>query len=507
MNQPERSSQIFKLPYDILLAIFRHHVRNLRRKIEPLDWLSFTHVCRTWRAAALESPSLWTRPDFRFPNIAREMLKRSRSLPIALDICTLAVAKREELAIEALTEHLPRIAFLELPFSGPVLERVLRVAVHPASSLHTLRLTNKYGGNNGSALRVALPHNFLGGASARLRRLSVKGLLIPWNSTFLKDLTHFDVELPSVSTPDLSLSQLVQILRRCPALGTLNMWNCLYTANEDIPPADLPQLRELRVSTKFPVLIKLMSSLKLHPSTELHLSVDAKGGGVPSPEDMTHLVSLSLRSIERNNRRKKIKALSFERLQNGSLTCTAWRNIPSKELKTSRPFFTLSFLVLPNAPPDLREYVDAVLQAAPISKLLTLDLIQVSMLPRTIQLLSTLTKLEVLDLSLPPSMHPCVTEFIGALGVRKRSDASHSQQRTPFPSLQTLHLHNVEFGSYSRAIALRSLFLKNLRSRRKRGVGNPKLVLTSCRGLSRRDIRKLRKLVPKVRRIYETSDD
>ncbi|KAL0573262.1 hypothetical protein V5O48_008689 [Marasmius crinis-equi] len=477
---PSDLSQNFKLPYDILLYTFTFYVKNLlassSKKIKSSDWLSFTHVCRCWRTAALESPTLWTEPDFRFPSIARETLKRSQSLSISLSIRASKDAKRQELAIDVLKEHFSRIADLNLSFSSPsALEAVLRVAVRPALSLHTLSLKAVC---DEDMARVVLPDNFLGSVSAGLRRLAINGFSIPWNSKFLKDLTHFEVGL---SSPDLSVSQLLQVLRRCPALESLKVWDCLFTTGDDAAPVELPRLSRLDLNAQMPVLVELVSVLKLPPSTRTQLGCSA-GESEASPADMVHLLRPLLVSPETGKPTRDITALSFEwTAKHRILSCIAHNEIPSHV--SSKEFFSLYFVFPTTTPPNLGEYVHNFLEATPISNLRLLRFGNVSISPPTIRLVSTLPKLQALDLE---STAQTCAFFIQALGIQEDAD----QQKCPFPSLTVLRFSSVVFGSSQ--LELRSLLIKNVLSRRARGVGINALILVSCTGLLEEDLHELK---------------
>ncbi|KAI0047739.1 hypothetical protein FA95DRAFT_1492138, partial [Auriscalpium vulgare] len=82
---------VFALPTEIMAEIFallatvdvprcyRHlHVRQYR-----LGWVNVTHVCRRWRALALDLPRLWTSISFALGRKWAEVfLARSRTAPV-----------------------------------------------------------------------------------------------------------------------------------------------------------------------------------------------------------------------------------------------------------------------------------------------------------------------------------------------------------------------------------------------------------------------------------------
>ncbi|KAL0573280.1 hypothetical protein V5O48_008673 [Marasmius crinis-equi] len=443
---------------------------------------------------ALESPSLWTKPDFRFPTIALETLKRTGSRPLSLMLnANLArdVVQQEELAIEVLKGYLSQTASLEVKFPTTALERILNTAVGPASLLHTLKLTNCIAIE---AASITLPENFLGKASSGLRRLSVERFSIPWNSTFLKDLTHLEIISPSGSTSDFSVSQLGQVLRGCPALEALSVCSCLSLTGEAIPPVELPKLCQMDVTATMPVLIKVMSSLKLPSSTERQLTVIID----ESPVDITRLLRLSL-SPEGEQPPKELAILSFRRTkESGSYAWSAWDEIPFQGF--SKPSFILNFLVRSNfVPPDFGECMHTFLEVAPISNLLMLHLDNITSIPpRTIYLLSTLPKLAAFTLNACPG---CESAVIEGLVHPEETGGDASQPRLPFPSLISLDLSNVVFGPLPQGVELKSLLFRNLSFRSKRGARLARLGLTACEGLVKEDMDELKNLVRVVARV------
>lgn len=83
----ERRRTIYSLPTEVLLHVFHFFVEwdeDDWQEGEEIDWRSMTlsHVCSTWRAAVLNTSSLWSCLDFsRYPAV-RPMIVRSKEQPI-----------------------------------------------------------------------------------------------------------------------------------------------------------------------------------------------------------------------------------------------------------------------------------------------------------------------------------------------------------------------------------------------------------------------------------------
>ncbi|KAI0064801.1 hypothetical protein BV25DRAFT_190059 [Artomyces pyxidatus] len=81
-------------PVELLVRIFAHLSKEdlLHQTIAPyaylfrtLRWFVVAHVCRQWRAVAIDSPTLWQDVDFAMgPTWADVMLSRARTLPVTI---------------------------------------------------------------------------------------------------------------------------------------------------------------------------------------------------------------------------------------------------------------------------------------------------------------------------------------------------------------------------------------------------------------------------------------
>ena len=81
-------AQINRLPPEMLAAIFVHLSRqqpnSAGRKASYFvqDLISVTHVCRSWRQAAITAPELWTEVTMTDLEAVKVFLERSRSVPL-----------------------------------------------------------------------------------------------------------------------------------------------------------------------------------------------------------------------------------------------------------------------------------------------------------------------------------------------------------------------------------------------------------------------------------------
>lgn len=76
------ATSICRLPIEILSAIF-----SATSRIAVSQLVRATHVCRNWRAVALDCPDLWKELDsatFRIVGLADTMLDRSKRSPLTV---------------------------------------------------------------------------------------------------------------------------------------------------------------------------------------------------------------------------------------------------------------------------------------------------------------------------------------------------------------------------------------------------------------------------------------
>lgn len=199
----QRGKTIYSLPTEILLHIFRFVVQwdeDDWQDGEEIDWrpVLLSHVCSTWRAAVLDTSSLWACLDFsRYPSV-RPLITRSKEQPVDVVHGT-----------KPLSGYKPDFRF----------ESVLRCTAHRWRSLlwesSELRMTDVL-----SVLNSGMPFPHL-----RSIELGVEERTLPGVPLFN----------PSLVGPSSS-SSLFPCLRRM----------CLSSVSlAELPPTDMPSLRSL----------------------------------------------------------------------------------------------------------------------------------------------------------------------------------------------------------------------------------------------------------------------
>ncbi|KAK7026118.1 hypothetical protein VNI00_015693 [Paramarasmius palmivorus] len=233
------------IPNEILRDIFKYFTP---RRPEHNFRITLTHVCRRWRAIAIELHSLWTFPDFRSPELATEMLKRSGGAPLHIEFKYTKHSRKTndrlpKEVILARTEtlydthrHLPRLKTLKLLRMSPrVMENLAAKYVQAAPNLRSLELQVQSGDG------YDLPLNFLGGHAPLLRRLILDDCGLAYNSPLTHNLTS--LELTGSKTAFAQL--FCMALRFMPVLKRLSLNEVYCNDPGDGIIAVLPKLHRL----------------------------------------------------------------------------------------------------------------------------------------------------------------------------------------------------------------------------------------------------------------------
>jgi hypothetical protein len=281
---------ISSLPSEVLALIFSFANQRTEPSIsrETPIRLSFAQVCRTWRAVALDTPSLWVRPLFRWPAFAQLMLSHARELPIVVE-CDLSEAtktKRRLISngLEAACGRMAAVRRMELSGPADVLCEVLLTAdSREASQLEMFNIDFSLPDN------LSMPHTLRGSLTRFL-------LGKPPGYHFLQ--THYvddsgpmgdimswapcahltELVLKGRTFVDISLGPLVAILKRTRRLqklvleGVYSDQHMFDAPNSftDVPVA-LRDLRFIRLEEYISGSALLLERLALPPDVIIHL--------------------------------------------------------------------------------------------------------------------------------------------------------------------------------------------------------------------------------------------
>lgn len=260
---------IFKLPVEILCRIFQFTQDTWTgpyahfHQSGSLEWITVTRVCQHWRNAALNEPSLWTRPPLYNAKWTSVMLQRSQMAGI-----TLAFDDRSRVRADLITTVVSHIAHTtSLTVQRTEKQVVQKLLTNLRSTVAPMLETLKIDGTSTSPYHLVaiidesdriparLPENaFLG--TTKLRRLSLMGIDIDWKSHLLSSLTELTLEKISPGARP-SRAEFLSMLERNPGLRKLTLRDAFPTSVhltnpsvDDRPRISLSSLESLSITAE-----------------------------------------------------------------------------------------------------------------------------------------------------------------------------------------------------------------------------------------------------------------
>jgi len=274
---------INKLPPEILTRCFLYLVPYFPLTIGPTmnqnEWIRVTHVCKYWRAVAINFSGLWNRIEFTRPEILEMYLKRSGSK--LLEVCLQNVGHRFRQAVGPHTCDKKMLNML-VPLGSQIRSLIIhkdRLALRGSCNflegclpnLDTLSITSNIGWENESEVEpeTRLMALFKGGLP-NLARLFIPECT-PWPHNDFKGLKF--ICLYNQSALECEIPELLEMLRGSPDIEELHIRQ--HEASEwilDFPPdlgpifqaRSLKKLRLHNFSNK--AIVCILSTMQLQPN-------------------------------------------------------------------------------------------------------------------------------------------------------------------------------------------------------------------------------------------------
>jgi hypothetical protein len=291
-----QNSHIMMLSADILIHVF-HLVRPTTRAhslLEPdehtawgslhlyalLDiipsedhFLAFSQVCCTWRLVAITTLSLWTTPIFhRSKPLAQMMLDRASTAAAFTIIRPLHSMINLRTLITLLTPHFHGL--VSLMFEGPqtAIRQALNTIVAHAPNLTKLAFISSESYNQKRLFTVELDHEHALEAPithSHLTFLRLTGCFVNMHLQSLSSLTGLVIDWDSmiefVADEWMMVPSILDVLKTCPVLETLQLHNFFYRASGPISREEqrivLPHLHTLIIHDGAPEIYTLFSSI------------------------------------------------------------------------------------------------------------------------------------------------------------------------------------------------------------------------------------------------------
>ncbi|KAI1793446.1 hypothetical protein LXA43DRAFT_942252 [Ganoderma leucocontextum] len=504
---------ISKLPPEILSAIFtevaiKHYTGRPSRPCYgaatlPYKWITLTHVSRSWRTIALNTPRFWSRIVLSRPDLTREILARSKNAPLWVTANMSYVDEPQRALLDTIMKESSRLK--ELSIAGParVLENLYPRWTGQANVLESLSLSDN---NVFDSVRIPILHEhpsvpvLFQGITPNLRRLTIHHIAVGWdNPIFCSTLTSLTVVFKRDNISDRGyFGQLMRALANMSALESLEL-------NEGVPPlkdprnllasvrrVTLPNLRKLSLISDALNCADFLRFVTLPPNTHLLVTGRTPERGA---EELVRAFSQHLA------RSKPLLTARLAPVNSAQVYVRGWWTFLEGDIVDRS---------LPA--PDVELYLDALPHSRVMEHLMTRATFLARVRRLEIQpsfspwdwhgLFTRAPELRVLSVSGHPE-----GEFLAALSKVQREDGEQQPQsgqgqgrRILSPELHTVQMSGVRFGCAhsDHAPAYLEEMVDWLMLRCNEGAPIATLELRECINAGARDLNRLREVVADV---------
>ncbi|KAJ8084901.1 hypothetical protein PM082_003678 [Marasmius tenuissimus] len=495
---------ICRLPVEILGRILTSSGTDTFPTSRP-KYPSAMSVCRLWRAVAMNTPTMWSKPNFCWPKWVRETMKYSKSIPLDIQwTSSYSVPEQRQLdVLFEVVEECSRVASLDfISRSAPDLTTLLSKMVRPAPHVHFIRLETLYEHDF-----FVIPDNFLGKDAPRLTHFQIRGCSVPWGSPILRNLTTLSIGRARFDGRSPSLEDVSETLQAAPMLETVDLSDFLpLAASTSLPrdtKIDLPRLKCLHLSSRAIVVATLLHHMSFPTSASIRMTVHQLDNSQDSLVEA--LSSLFSNPSTATNHSRTVRTLVLDNTSTGGygLVIRAW----DTDTDTNNP---LHYDVTPQLHCELGG------DGWSASTLL--------LLKRLLPALGPLAELKRLEVGLPglspdimvphfgkcPLLHTISISDTGSAldvvqswshnlslntfrkGKGRQAKSSKKNRKRPavdavvFPALETVRVFDIDLDD------LMDPLVKSLKLRSKCGFPVKKILLEECRHLHEEDITRLK---------------
>jgi hypothetical protein len=237
---PDSYPTVSRLPVELLQMIFDYCTESDELRLESCraypHWIAITHVCRHWRAAALNHHSLWTTIDTDDLGTvwAKAFMERSNPAPVDVTV-----------RIDPIffgTKHTNVREIVGMLSSGRTRLRTLHVTGESRTVREVLNALNTATPTRSLSLDlvdrspVLLPGRLFGGRAPirEVRFVAANYVVVPRG--LFGGVTSF------TSSQQIPLRDLLDTLREMPALQSFALQRCDVAWQEADAPNDVPQI-------------------------------------------------------------------------------------------------------------------------------------------------------------------------------------------------------------------------------------------------------------------------
>ncbi len=227
-------SPIAVLPPEGLSKIFifvRDLCNDLPHSTCRTHWICVGHVSHHWREAALGCPTLWSIPVLSKPNLAQEMIHRSKMVPLTISLTTKSCSPRVLKQLQNALSQISRIQSIRLTLPlgryPQELGTMLSSFSQPAPLLENIDLSSPIHSTPKDWLNLpqgALPD------TPRLRDVMFDSIYFSWGLGIFKHRNLISLQLRhrwDAGTKRCSIGQMMDALHHLPNLRILELNNII----------------------------------------------------------------------------------------------------------------------------------------------------------------------------------------------------------------------------------------------------------------------------------------
>ncbi|KAI0349695.1 hypothetical protein OH77DRAFT_1594079 [Trametes cingulata] len=354
------TTAIARLPPELLSEIFLHVVEDRYGEVTTsyspcssrfYKWIVVTHVCRRWRAIALDTAKLWSYVILTRSSVVREVLSRSRKAPLSICATISSSADERVVLLGEVMEEPPRLKSLHLygpvdvvhelcnelvGSSGVNLERMVLFDTEPPSEIDDEPAPTL------TSLEVQSP---------RLRSLEVYRLPFAWKDPVLSSGVTRLIVVGCLDSQQMlgSFDQLLATLRMLSSLRELEIEDAIprlpdFDDSQVLPlprsQVVLPRLRYLSLTGYCPDCVRLKDRLTVPSTARLVLRGRGAIGGQGLLRAAGDHIALS----------SPLLAMHLARVYGTQLLVQGWRSLADAD-HAAEPSLVLQMDILHFPPP------------------------------------------------------------------------------------------------------------------------------------------------------------
>jgi hypothetical protein len=215
--------------------------------VSAAPWAQVTHVCRHWRAVALDCPALWSDLLFVSPTTTAMMLQRSKNAPLTVKFAANPVLYQDILC--RIMSQTGRLREVELRSSS--LSSTRNDFLEVLASLTTAPILEKLVLGGAAVSEPRLPEDFLQDGAPSLRHLELTQFAVRWDPLPLSS-TLVHLRLQNITSYRPLRKAFLESMSKLLRLETLKLSACLPQSGDVSHPSrslsvSLPSLRILEL--------------------------------------------------------------------------------------------------------------------------------------------------------------------------------------------------------------------------------------------------------------------